>query len=704
MRQAWALLVKGKRMKAKFSLKNTAFWKRTAPTWNRYQIGRLLILIFMSLFLVTSVYLVTMAKTTHVQKLESSLSQTTNIYDSSNNYAGSLYSQKGTYVKYDQISQNMRDAVLSIEDRNFYKEHGFSVSGLGRAAYLFVRNRLTGSHVISGGGSTITQQLVKNAYLTQEQTFTRKAKEIFLSMQVEQVYSKNQILTMYLNNAWFGHGVWGVEDASEKYFGVHAKDLTTEQAATLAGMLTNPSGFNPIDNPDRSKARRNLVLQTMYENKKLTKEQEKAAQATDIVLHDNYTGDESYHYPWFFDAVINEAVNKYGLDEKDIMNRGYKIYTTLNQKDQENMQNDFQKSSLFGNQSQAQAASIVLDAKTGGVRAVIGGRETQHTFRGFNRATQSQLQPGSIIKPLVVYAPALEAGYSINTKLPNKKMTFGTNNYSPNNALNVETADVPMYVALEHSYNIPAVYLLNKLGVNVGWDSGKKFGLPLVDADKNYALALGGLTTGVSPSQMASAYTAFANGGTMSQAHYITKIVDSSGKVIVAQPKVTQKQVISKSVADNMTKMMLGTYTSGTGTGAAPSGYKIAGKTGTTENPNDSNNANSSKDSWAVAYTKDIVQVSWEGLEGDNTSSLPIGLMGTIGYFVKTSLGQILPNTTGDNFSVSDASQTNTSNTNTSSSSSSNWFTNAANNFSNGVNTTVAGAAKVWDTITGAFK
>lgn len=211
MWQAWALLVKGKRMKAKFSLKNTAFWKRTAPTWNRYQIGRLLILIFMSLFLVTSVYLVTMAKTTHVQKLESSLSQTTNIYDSSNNYAGSLYSQKGTYVKYDQISQNMRDAVLSIEDRNFYKEHGFSVSGLGRAAYLFVRNRLTGSHVISGGGSTITQQLVKNAYLTQEQTFTRKAKEIFLSMQVEQVYSKNQILTMYLNNAWFGHGVWGLK-------------------------------------------------------------------------------------------------------------------------------------------------------------------------------------------------------------------------------------------------------------------------------------------------------------------------------------------------------------------------------------------------------------------------------------------------------------------------------------------------------------
>ncbi|GAP00464.1 membrane carboxypeptidase [Fructobacillus ficulneus] len=661
---------------------------------------------FMSIFLISSIYLVTLAKTSHVEKLESSLSQTTNVYDDAGNKAGSLYSQKGTYVKYDQISQNMRDAVLSIEDRKFYKEHGFSVEGLGRAAYLFIRNRLTGSQVISGGGSTITQQLVKNAYLTQEQTFTRKAKEIFLSMQVEQVYSKDQILTMYMNNAWFGHGVWGVEDASEKYFGVHAKDLTTEQAATLAGMLTNPSGFNPIDNPVRSKARRNLVLQTMYENKKLTKAQEKAAQATDIVLNDNYTGDESYNYPWYFDAVINEAVNKYGLDEKDIMNRGYKIYTTLNQKDQENLQNDFTKNSLFGNQNQAQAASIVLNATTGGVRAVIGGRETQHTFRGFNRATQSQLQPGSIIKPLVVYAPALEAGYNINDKLPNKKMNFGTNNYSPNNALNVQTDDVPMYAALEHSYNIPAVYLLNKLGISTGYDSGKKFGLPLVSSDKNYSLALGGLTNGVSPQQMAQAYTAFANNGTMSQAHYITKIVDSTGKVIVKSPKASQTQVISQSVADDMTKMMLGTYTSGTGTGAAPSGYKIAGKTGTTENPNDPNNANSSKDSWAVAYTKDIVEVSWEGLEGaNNTGSLPIGLMSTIGNYVKTSLGQIVPNTSENNFTVQDASQASSSSSSSkkSSNSSSDWLNNAADAVNNGVNTTVAGAAKVWDTITGVF-
>ena len=200
---------------------------------------------------------------------------------------------------------------------------------------------------------------------------------------------------------------------------------------------------------------------------------------------------------------------------------------------------------------------------------------------------------------------------------------------------------------------------------------------------------------------MASAYTTFANGGKMSEAHYITKIVDASGKTIVSKPKAKQTQLISKSIANKMTKMMLGTYTNGTGKGATPSGYTIAGKTGTTENPNSSNNSNSSKDSWAVAYTNDVVQVSWEGLEGNTSSSLPIGLMSTIGNLVKTSMGQILPNTEESSFTVSDANKSTSS---TSSSSDSNsWADNAKKNIQNGVDTTVAGANKVWDTVKGWF-
>ena len=209
-------------MDRKFSIKKTAGWQKIAPVWNRYQIGRLLILMVMTLFLAGSAYGIVNAKKAHVSSLQQSLSQTTDVYDNSGDKAGSLYSQKGTYVKYNQIAPSMKNAVLSIEDRNFYKEPGFSIKGLARAAFLLVKNKLTGSETISGGGSTLTQQLVKNAYLTQEQTFTRKFKEIFLAVQVEKTYSKNDILTMYLNNAWFGHGVWGVEDASEKYFGVHS--------------------------------------------------------------------------------------------------------------------------------------------------------------------------------------------------------------------------------------------------------------------------------------------------------------------------------------------------------------------------------------------------------------------------------------------------------------------------------------------------
>src|SRR5699024_8056574 len=264
-----------------------------------------------------------------------------------NQKAGFLYSQKGTWVSKDDMSKNVSNAVLSSEDRNFYHEYGFSIKGLGRAAWLLVKNKITGANYISGGGSTLTQQLVKNAFLSQEQTFTRKAKEIFIAMQVENDYSKDDILTMYLNNAYFGNGVWGVEDASQKYFGVHASELRVTQAATLAGMLKSPTAYNPIDHPQASRDRRNVVLGLMEDNKKLSAEQVSQYQATPITTNDNYQYTSSYRYPYYFDAVINEAMNRYGLSETDIMNRGYKIYTSLNQNYQNEMQDDFADSSLF---------------------------------------------------------------------------------------------------------------------------------------------------------------------------------------------------------------------------------------------------------------------------------------------------------------------------------------------------------------------
>lgn len=218
---------------------NQTFWSgfkiRFRRFWRRFQLTRWLIVIFLTIVFVMSAYLTFMAKTANVGDLKAALENPTQIYDRRNKKAGTLYSQKGTYVPLTNISTNVQQAVISTEDRNFYHEHGFSVKGIGRAFFLYAKNKVLRQNYISGGGSTLTQQLVKNAYLTQEQTFTRKFKELFLSVEVENVYSKKDILSMYLNNAYFGNGVWGVQDAAKRYFGKSAANLTVPEAAVLAG-------------------------------------------------------------------------------------------------------------------------------------------------------------------------------------------------------------------------------------------------------------------------------------------------------------------------------------------------------------------------------------------------------------------------------------------------------------------------------------
>lgn len=351
------------------------FWNWLKIKWHRYQINRWIIVLLLSAFLVISIYLVALAKTTDVKGLRSQLKQATIIYDQKDQKAGYLYSQKGTWVNLDQISPNVENAVLSVEDRNFYHEHGFSVKGITRAGLSYVKNKLLRRNQISGGGSTLTQQLVKNAFLSQEQTFTRKAKEIFISVQVENVYSKKDILAMYLNNAYFGNGVWGVEDASEKYFGKHASQLTVPEAATLAGMLKGPNVYNPIDHPKAALARRNVVLKTMVANDKITEKQKEQYQKATMNLKDDYKYHSGYRYPYYFDAVIAEAMHKYDLTETQIMNQGYKIYTSLNQSYQESMQQTFDNNSLFpateAGKKPLQAASIAINPKNGDRKSVV---------------------------------------------------------------------------------------------------------------------------------------------------------------------------------------------------------------------------------------------------------------------------------------------------------------------------------------------
>ena len=504
----------------------------------------------------------------------------------------------------------------------------------------------------------MTQQLVKNAFLSQEQTISRKAKEIFIAMQVENTYSKKQILAMYLNNAYFGNGVWGIEDASEKYFGVHASQLTVPQAATIAGMLKNPNGYNPKDHPAESRQRRNVVLTLMKDNGKLTQEQMKSYQDSPMITSDNYQYDSGYRYPYFFDAVIDEAIKKYGLSEEDIMNRGYKIYTTLDQNYQSTMQTDFADSSLFpydaDDGTRAQGASIAIDPKTGGVTALVGGRNDSHVFRGYNRATQLVRSPGSTIKPLAVYAPALQHGYHYDSMVEDKHQAYGSNKYSPKNATGTYQGKIMLYQALAESKNTTAVWLLNKIGVSEGYRSAEKFGLKLSDSDKNLSLALGGLEKGVSPMTMASAYSAFANEGVKYDAHFIRRIVDASGKTIVDEEDADSTRVVSEKVANEMTSMMIDVYKNGTGVSAKPYGYTIAGKTGSTQG-NGVDPTAADTDRWYIGYTPDVVLATWVGFDSNKNSIENAGTRGGAALF-KSEMEGILPKTKQSQFKVKAAS------------------------------------------------
>lgn len=616
--------------------------------WRRYRIGKILLLLASVGVLTIGSYLFYIAKSTNVSDLQDALKATTVIYDKSDQQVGSLSGQKGTYVELDAVSDYMEKAVVATEDRTFYENSGINYSRFLLAVFTMGK---------FGGGSTITQQLAKNAYLSQEQTVTRKAKEFFLALELTKKYSKNEILTMYLNNAYFGNSVWGIEDASLKYFGVHAADLTIEESATLAGMLKGPEIYNPYYSVENATNRRNTVLKAMVDAKKITQQEADAASQVDITsqLNDAYTGSsDDYQYASYFDAVIQEAEKTYGISEDDIVNNGYKIYTELDQNYQTNMQAVFDNTynfpvSVYDGQS-AQGASVAMDPATGAVQGLVGRvSSTTSPFRSFNYATQASRSPGSTIKPLVVYSPAVASGYDITTLLPNTVRDY--NGYAPSNYGGIETEDVPMYQALANSYNIPAVYLLNEMGISKGISYGKKFGLSMENVKNELSIALGGGVT-TNPLEMAQAYSTFANKGIMPTAHLIRRIENASGETI-ASFKEKNTRVISQSVADKMTSMMLGTFSNGSGINANAYGYTMAGKTGTVEA---NFNADLTSDQWVIGYTPDVVIAQWLGYDStDENHYLTDASSGTASTIFSAVASSVLPYTAGTQFTVTNA-------------------------------------------------
>lgn len=617
--------------------------------WRRYHLTKIFLILGLSASLFIGVYLFALAKSTNVTDLQNALKTRTLIFDREEKEAGALSGQKGTYVELSDISEDLQNAVIATEDRSFYKNDGINYARFFLAIVTAGR---------SGGGSTITQQLAKNAYLSQDQTVQRKAKEFFLALELTKKYSKKEILAMYLNNAYFGNGVWGVEDASKKYFGVSASQLTLDEAATLAGMLKGPELYNPLNSIEDSTNRRDTVLQNMVAAGYIDKDKEAEASSVDMAsqLQDAYEGKVSdYRYPSYFDAVVNEAIEKYNLTEEEIVNNGYRIYTELDQNYQANMQVIYENTDLFPTAedgTHAESGSVALEPKTGGVRGVVGrvAGDDKAGFRNFNYATQSKRSPGSTIKPLVVYTPAVEAGWALNKELDNHTMEYG--DYKVDNYAGIKTSpEVPMYQALAESLNLPAVATVKELGIDKAFESGERFGLDLTNVDRVLGVALGGGVE-TSPLQMAQAYAAFANEGLMPEAHFITRIENASGQVI-ATHKNSQKRVIDKSVADKMTSMMLGTFTNGTGISSSPDDYVMAGKTGTTEA---AFNPVYTSDQWVIGYTPDVVISHWLGFPTTDENHYLAGSTSNGAAHIFRSMAEtILPYTPGSTFTVENA-------------------------------------------------
>jgi penicillin-binding protein 1A len=520
------------------------------------------------------------------------------------------------------MPSHLIDAFIATEDVRFKQHFGIDIKRIFGAFIADIRNRS-----FSEGASTLTMQLVRNAILEdQEKKIERKIKEALLAIQVERHYTKDEILTFYLNEIYFGHGTNGVQAAAQTYFGKNVGDLTLGESAMLAGIVRNPRIYSPFLNPENAINIRNVVLNNMVRYNKISQAEADEAKKEKLQLAD-YKKSNFYAYPWFTDYVIDQAedlLEAAGLDSSLLYTGGLKIYSTLDPNIQKAAEEAYNEESFFPKSTTndpIQSAMVVMDPKTGQVKALIGGREHE-TKRGLNRATNIKRQPGSAIKPIAVYAPALELGFSPSSVVDDVPTTFGTASkpYKPTNYDGRYRGLITMREAVQYSVNVPAVKFLSTIGISEGFNFAKKLGLPLDDKnDKNLSLALGGLTHGVSPLDLAAAYAAFDNQGVYIEPYVITKIVDQNGNTIVdVNPKKTI--AMKEQTAYLMTDMLKTVVDSGTGT-RAKLNRPVAGKTGTTQLPDKPifNNVrgNSNKDAWFAGYTPELVGVVWMGYDND---------------------------------------------------------------------------------------
>ena len=527
------------------------------------------------------------------------MNSATTLVDENGDFITKLFLENREPVSIQDIPEYVQNAFIAVEDNRFYEHHGVDIRAIVRALY---KDIVAGEKV--EGGSTITQQLAKNVFLTNEKTWLRKTKELIIAINLENKYSKQKLLEMYVNQIYFGHGAYGVQAASKLYFNKNVSELTVEEGALLAAIPKSPTNYSPLLNPDKSKERRDLVINLMEERDFIEAEEAVRYQGKTLSLNVNRLSKEPGLLA-YIDMVFSEAKDNYSLSNEELLKGGYTITVPMNRSIQQTAYELFQDTTYFpGTDEQAQGAYVLMDSTTGGVLAFMGGRD--YVRKGLNRGIVKR-QPGSTMKPLAVYGPALEEGkFEPYSLLIDKKLSYG--DYEPENYNNVYKDKITMYDAIKESSNAPAVWTLNYLGI----ETGKKYlaDLGISIPDRGLAIALGGLEEGASPLQMTKAYSSFARDGQTVEPYFITKIENRNQRVIAtASPEV--KQVFSKQTAWYMTRMLEAVVKAGTAQSGVYNGA-LAGKTGTTSYPGV---AGAVKDAWFVGYTPNVVGALWMGYD-----------------------------------------------------------------------------------------
>lgn len=501
-------------------------------------------------------------------KLQNS-SQTLCVYDSNGN---KIKPSKSEYINLSKLSKNTKNAFLCAEDKRFYKHSGLDLIRIGGAIASNIKSKS-----FSEGASTISQQLVKNTQLSNEKTINRKLKEIKLTKNLEKQYTKDEIFELYLNNIYFGNGCYGIENASWHYFSKTASNLSLSESALLAGVINAPTYYDIESNQERAIKRRNLILSLMKKHKKITEEEynESISEKINLKISD-ISGNNN-----LFKNILSEACEILKTTESNLISSNYKIHTSINQ----SLSDDIKKISN-SYKSESEKATIVIDNKSHLIKSITGS----------SKILNSEWQPGSTIKPILVYAPAIEKNIiSPATKILDNKINIG--GYSPDNSDKTFHGYISAKTALSKSYNVPAVKILNEVGLSDAKNFAKKFGIEFTESDNHLALALGGFEKGINPKTLCDAYSAFARNGKFSKSYYIKQITKNGKTIFESNP--TETAIMSDSTAFMINDMLLECAKTGTAKKLNSLPFSVCSKTGTVGKPNSKKN----QLAYNIAYT-----------------------------------------------------------------------------------------------------